>query len=115
MPTPRANAPQQDASKSLRESCSQNEDVPKSSLTFLKKQQHWCCLWRIRKLRCDWHLEQPAAMVPPNVVIKDGMGGWRFARSFFWGAATERLVNAVPVVINSELFQLSPQVDRVPD
>ena len=54
-------------------------------------------------------------MVPPGVVIKDGMGGRRFARSFSWSAATERLVNAIFVVINSELFQLSLQVDCVPD
>jgi hypothetical protein len=73
------------------------------------------CPWRIRKLRCDWHLEHTAAMVPPSVVIKDGMGGRRFARSFSWSATTERLVNAIPVVINSEFFQLSPQVDCVPD
>src|SRR5881398_1121519 len=31
--------------------------------------------WRIPNLRCDWHLEQSAAMVPPSVVVKDGMGG----------------------------------------
>jgi hypothetical protein len=54
-------------------------------------------------------------MVPPSVVIKDGMGGRRFARSFSWSAATERLVNAIFVIINSELFQLSLQVDCVPD
>jgi hypothetical protein len=54
-------------------------------------------------------------MVPPSVVIKDGMGGRRFSGSFSWSAATERLVNAIPVVINSELFKLSPQVDCVPD
>jgi hypothetical protein len=54
-------------------------------------------------------------MVPPSVVIKDGMGRQRFARSFSWSAATERLVNAILVVINSELFQLSPQVECVPD
>ena len=46
-------------------------------------------------------------MVPPSVVIKDSMGGQRFARSFCWSAATERLVNAIFVVINSELFQLA--------
>ena len=33
------------------------------------------CPWRIRKLRCDRHLEQPVAMVPPRVMAKDGMGG----------------------------------------
>src|SRR3981189_2570062 len=54
-------------------------------------------------------------MIPPSVVIKDGMAGRRFARSFSWSAATERLVNAIFVVINSELFQLSSQVDCVPD
>src|SRR5450830_528630 len=73
------------------------------------------CPWRIRKLRCDRHLEQTAAMVPPSVVIKDGMGGRRFARSFSWSTATERLMNAIFVVINSELVQLSLQVDCVPD
>ena len=39
------------------------------------------CPWRIHKLRCDRHLEQTAAMVPPSVVVKDGMGGRRLARS----------------------------------
>jgi hypothetical protein len=73
------------------------------------------CPWRIRKLRCNRHLEQTAAMVPPSVVVKDGMGGRRLARSFSRSAATERLVNAIFVVIISELFQLSPQVDCVPD
>src|SRR5450756_339303 len=73
------------------------------------------CPWRIRKLRCDRHLEQTAAMVPPSVVIKDGMGGRRFARSFSWSTATERLMNAIFVVINSQLVQLSLQVDCVPD
>src|SRR6266550_1820623 len=73
------------------------------------------CPWRIRKLRRDRHLEQAAAMVPPSVVIKGGIGGRRFARSFSRSAATERLVNAIAVVINSELFQLSREVDCVPD
>src|SRR5260370_42610463 len=73
------------------------------------------CPWRIRKLRCDRHLEQTAAVVPPSVVVKDGMGGRRLARSFSRSAATERLVNAIFVVRISELFQLSPQVDCVPD
>ena len=54
-------------------------------------------------------------MVPPSVVVKDGMGGRRLARSFSRSAAAERLVNAIFVVINSVLFQLSLQVDRVPD
>ena len=47
-------------------------------------------------------------MVPPSVVVKDGMGGRRLARLFSRSAATERLVNAIFVVIISELFQLSP-------
>ena len=55
------------------------------------------CPWRIRKLRRDRHLEQTAAMVPPSVVVKDGMGGRRFSGSFSWSAATERLVNAIPL------------------
>jgi hypothetical protein len=46
-------------------------------------------------------------MVPPSVAIKDGMGGRWFARSFSWSAATERLVNAISVGIDSELFELS--------
>src|SRR5439155_3370701 len=54
-------------------------------------------------------------MVPPSVVIKNCMGGRRFARSFSRSAATERLVNAIFVVINSELFQLALQVDCIPD
>ena len=54
-------------------------------------------------------------MGPPSVVIKNGMGGRRLARSFSRSAAAERLVNAIFIVIISELFQLSPQVDCVPD
>lgn len=54
-------------------------------------------------------------MVSPSVVIKDGMGGQRFACSFCRSAAAERLVNTIFVVINSELFELSFQVDCVPD
>ena len=54
-------------------------------------------------------------MVPPSVVIKDGMGGRRFARPFSRSAATERLVNAICVVVISELFELSLHVDGVPD
>ena len=54
-------------------------------------------------------------MAPPRVVAKDGMGGRRLARSFSWSATAERLVNAIFVVIISELFQLTPQVDCVPD
>ena len=50
-------------------------------------------------------------MVPPRVVVRDGVGGRRLARSFSWSAATERLVNAIFIVIISELFKLSPQVD----
>ena len=53
-------------------------------------------------------------MIPPSVVIKDGMGGRRFARPFSRSAATERLVNPIFVVINSELVQLPLQVDCVP-
>ena len=54
-------------------------------------------------------------MVPPRVMVKDGMGGRRLARSFSRSAATKRLVNAMFVVIISELFQLSLQVDCVTD
>jgi hypothetical protein len=54
-------------------------------------------------------------MVPPSVVGKDGMCGWRLARSFSRSTAVERLVNAMLVVIMSELVQLSLQVDSVPD
>src|SRR5207253_650606 len=54
-------------------------------------------------------------MVPPSVVVKDCMGGRRFARSFSWRAATERLVNTIVVVIGSELFQLALEVNCVPD
>jgi hypothetical protein len=46
-------------------------------------------------------------MVSPSVVVKDSMGGRRFARSFSRSAATERLVNASFVVIKSKPFQLS--------
>ena len=54
-------------------------------------------------------------MVPPCVVGKDGPNRRRFARHFSRSAAAERLVNAMLVVIIPELFQLSPQVDGVPD
>ena len=54
-------------------------------------------------------------MVPPRIVVKDGMGGRRLARLFSRSAAIERLVNAMLVVISPELFQLSLQVDCVPD
>jgi hypothetical protein len=54
-------------------------------------------------------------MAPPGVVGKDGVGGRRLARSFSRSAPAERLVNAMVVVISSELFQLSLQVDGVPD
>src|SRR5450631_494680 len=54
-------------------------------------------------------------MVPPSVVVKDGMCGRRFARSLSWSATAERLVNAIVVVIISELSQLSLQVGCVPD
>ena len=54
-------------------------------------------------------------MIPPSVVIKDGMGRRRFARSFSRCAATERLVTAIFVVINFEFFQVPLQVDCVPD
>jgi hypothetical protein len=54
-------------------------------------------------------------MVPPSVVVKDGMGGRRLARSFSRSAAIERLVNAIFVVIIAELFQLLLQVDCVPN
>jgi hypothetical protein len=52
---------------------------------------------------------------PQSIVIKDGMGWRRFASPFSWSAAAERLVNAAFIVINSELAQLSLQVDCVPD
>ena len=54
-------------------------------------------------------------MVPPGVTSKDGRGGRRLAKSFSRCTAIERLVSAVVVVISSELFQLSLQVDGVPD
>src|SRR5262245_58943088 len=73
------------------------------------------CPWRIRKSCRDRHLEQAAAVMPPSVVVKDGMGGRPVARSFSRSTAIERLVNAMFVVIISELFQLSLQVDCVPD
>src|SRR5262245_3556726 len=57
------------------------------------------CPWRIRKLCCDRHLEQTAAMVPPCVAVKDGRGGRRLARSFSRRTAIERLVSAMLVVI----------------
>ena len=73
------------------------------------------CAWRIGKLRRDRHLEQTAAMAPPGVVDKDGVGGRRLARSFSRSMAIERLVNAMLVVISPELLQLSLQVNGVPD
>jgi hypothetical protein len=54
-------------------------------------------------------------MVPPSVVIKGGICRRRFARTFSWRAGAERLVNAIFIVIISEFFQLSLQVDGVPD
>src|SRR5262249_3312992 len=54
-------------------------------------------------------------MEPPTVVIKNCMSRWRFAGSFSWRAACERLVNATFVVVNPELFQLALQVDCVPN
>src|SRR5271169_4338640 len=73
------------------------------------------CPWRIRKLRRDRHLEQATAVFPPGVAVKDRRGGRRSARSFCRSMAVERLVNAMRVVIIFELFQLSLQVDGVPD
>src|SRR5262245_32277892 len=73
------------------------------------------CPWRIRKSCRDRHLEQAAAVMLPSVVVKDGMGGRPLARSFSRSTAIERLVNAMFVVIISDLFQLSLQVDCVPD
>jgi len=54
-------------------------------------------------------------MVPPCVLVEDGMGGRRLARSFSRSAAAERLMNAIFTVMISELFQLSPQVDCIPE
>src|SRR5215470_17733737 len=54
-------------------------------------------------------------MVPPCVVVKDGIGGRRSAGSLSRSFAIERLVNAMLVVIIFELLELSPQVDCVPD
>ena len=42
-------------------------------------------------------------MVPPRVVVEDGMGGRRLARAFSRSAAAERLVNAIFIVITSVL------------
>src|SRR5262245_37018129 len=53
------------------------------------------CPWRIRKSHRDRHLEQTTAMGPPSVAVKDGMCGWRLARSFSRSTAVERLVNAM--------------------
>jgi hypothetical protein len=66
------------------------------------------CAWQIRKSRRDRHLEQTAAMMPPRVAVKDGVGGRRQARSFSRSAAAARLVNAILVVIilNSSSFRL---------
>lgn len=50
-------------------------------------------------------------MAPSGVVGKDGVASRRLARSFSQCTLAERLVNAMVVVINSELFQLSRQVD----
>src|SRR5262249_15637954 len=72
------------------------------------------CPWRIRRLRRNRHLEQTAAMVLPCVTVKDGAGGRRLARLFSRSTAVERPMNAMLVVVMSELVQLSLQV-RVPD
>jgi hypothetical protein len=52
-------------------------------------QAHAACPWRIHKLRRDRHLEQAAAMVPPRVVVKYGMGGRRLARTLSRSAPAE--------------------------
>ena len=54
-------------------------------------------------------------MVAPSVAGKDSMGGRRLARTLSRSAAIERLMNAMFVVIVSERFKLSLQVDCVPD
>ena len=54
-------------------------------------------------------------MVPPCAVVEDGMSRRRLSGSLSRSSAIQRLVNAKLVVIISELFQLSPQVDCVPD
>ena len=46
---------------------------------------------------------------------EDGRGGRQLAKSLSRCTAVEQLVGAVVVVISSELFQLSLQVDSVPD
>jgi hypothetical protein len=51
----------------------------------------------------------------PSIVIKDRMGRRWLTGSFSWSAATERLMDAIVVVIDSELFQLALQVDGVPN
>jgi hypothetical protein len=48
-------------------------------------------------------------MVPPCVVVKDSMSG-AVGQIVRRSAAAERLVDAILVVISSELFQLSPQI-----
>jgi len=48
-------------------------------------------------------------------VVKDGLSGRRLAKSLSRSFAIERLVNAMLVVIISELLQLSLQVDCVSD
>ena len=54
-------------------------------------------------------------MVLPRVAGKGGRGGRRLTRSFSRSAPAERLVHTMVVVIKLELFQLSLQVDRIPD
>jgi len=49
-------------------------------------------------------------MEPPIVVIKNCMSRWRFAGSFSWRTAYERLVNATFVVV---LHQALPDLQRM--
>jgi len=52
-------------------------------------------------------------MLPPSVVIKRSRSGGGRARALRWCRAGERAMNAMDVVILSELSQLTRQVHRI--
>ena len=60
-------------------------------------------------------LKEPAAMRLPRVTIKRRMDGRRFTSALIWGATAERLVNAIAIEIEPELFQFSRQVRGIPE
>ena len=54
-------------------------------------------------------------MLLPGVTFKRRMDGRRFTGALIWGATAERLVNAIAIEIEPELFQFSRQVRGIPE